>query len=188
MPRGTPLALHGSVRCAAVFASAFLMSCLVTDTIQLPEERNFPPSVISPDDARLEGTSFDQIVVFDVADEEVELVLPVIVRDPNLDQTLEYQLWLDFTGNNVNALVSDGTLSPVGAFERSTTMRIPATRLVPAPSCHRVELLVTGAFDRGTRFRDPVEPGDLSQTVWWVRVIDSINNPGGNAIDLSSCP
>jgi hypothetical protein len=189
--KGTQLAQRLVVRAASA-ASAMtclaMMGCLVTDTIELPEERNFPPSVLTISDPG--EPSVDRIVTFDLADAEPELVLPLVVRDPNVDQVLEYQLWLDFEGNNLSALVSepDARISATGTLERSTMMRIPAARLAPAPSCHRVELLVTGEFDGGVRLRDPVEPGDISQTVWWIRVIDSVGNPGGNAIDLSSCP
>ncbi|MCB9603119.1 MAG: hypothetical protein H6721_31285 [Sandaracinus sp.] len=175
------------MRAAFLTAACLAMGCLVTDKVELPEERNFPPSVVTM--AAEDAPTIDRIVTFDLADGLPQLELPVVVRDPNVDQSLEYQLWVDFEGN-VSALVSDrdARIAPTGTLERSTTLRVPATRLTPAPSCHRIELLVTGEFDGGTRFRDPVEDGDISQTVWWVRVIDSIGNPGGNAIDLSSCP
>lgn len=194
--RGTRLALPTGVRAVSTSAAGLVTGCfmacwagcLVTDKVELPEERNFPPSVITL--AAEDAPTIDRIVTFDLADGEPQLELPVVVRDPNVDQSLEYQLWLDFEGNNLSALVSDrdARIAATGTLERSTTLRIPATRLTPAPSCHKVELLVTAAFDGGVRFRDPVEPGDISQTVWWIRVIDSVTNPGGNAIDLSTCP
>jgi len=199
--KGTRLAQSAGVRAASTSAAGWVTSCfvtlamacfatgcLVTDKVELPEERNFPPSVITL--AAEDAPTIDRIVTFDLADGEPQLELPVVVRDPNVDQSLEYQLWLDFEGNNLSALVSDrdARIAATGTLERSTTLRVPATRLTPAPSCHKVELLVTAAFDGGVRFRDPVEPGDISQTVWWIRVIDSVTNPGGNAIDLSTCP
>ncbi len=180
--------MRAALTAAGLAMGSWMTGCLVTDEVSLPEERNFPPSVVS---GAAEGEpTLDEIITFDVADGEPELVIPVLVRDPNVDQPLEYQLWVDFEGN-LSALVSDpdARIPPMnGALERSTSLRIPATRLTPAPSCHKVELRVTAEFDGGARFRQPVEPGDISQTVWWVRVIDSVGNPGGNAIDLSTCP
>ncbi|HJL50296.1 MAG TPA: hypothetical protein RMG45_30820, partial [Polyangiaceae bacterium LLY-WYZ-15_(1-7)] len=110
-----------------------MSSCLVTEKVQVPEEVNFPPSVVSAPDAFELGTSLDQIVTFDLATDGPQLELPIIVRDPNVDQELVYEVWVDFTGTNLGARIQEATpISAMGVLERSLTVRIPATELAPS--------------------------------------------------------
>lgn len=167
-------------------APCLLMSCLVVDPVEVPEEVNLPPSIMSTSEAAMAGTSLDRIVVVDVGDGSQDLQLPVLVRDPNREQDLEWQLWLDFTGTNLDALVASGTIEQTGQMDRPMTFTVPFDRLLPAERCRRVEVLVTSRFDGGTNFRGPVEPLDIAQAVWWVRVIDS--EAGLTNVSLESCP
>ncbi len=168
-----------------MLVSIAAMGCLVTDKVSVPEENNFPPSIISPPEARAQNVALDQIVQVHLPDETgTELNLPVLVRDPNMNQTLERQVWIDFSGSNLDALLpeDDRRVLPTGTLERSMTIRIPLVRLTPG--CHKVELRVTSNFDGGANFREPVEDGDIAQAVWFIRVTDETVQ----TVEMGNCP
>ena len=167
-------------------------SCLVTENGQVPAEENLPPSIISAPQARSLGVALDQIVDINLSEfEGSELQIPVIIRDPNVDQTLEYQLYVDYQGN-IDALVRSGDIEPLVsaeengkfAFERPRTFSVEVVELGQPGRCHRIELLVTSEFDRGVSFREPVLPGDIAHAVWWVRLTDETNL----TVEMDTCP
>ena len=171
-----------------------LMSCLVVDPAQIPEEDNLPPSIVTGETARTEGVSLGQIIEIDIATfEGSELTIPVIVRDPNLEQVLEYNAYVDFEfENDLGALVAGGTIPPSGeaceqeqCLERLFDLQVPITELGDAPSCHKIELLVSSRFLRQGAFRQSAEPTDNARAVWWVRTIDSVN--GDTIGRMDSC-
>lgn len=177
---GTGVAsLKSPVRSFFYALAPLLMSCLVTDKIELPEEQPFPPSIVSPPDAV--GLSLDEIIQLDRDTAPTELAIPVIVRDPNVDQELELRFSLDpsdprsnfdvITQANNNTIIANGTI------ERSLTLRIPTSRL--ALGCRKLELLVSAGFNEF----EPRIMGDIDQAVWWVRVVDAANP----SVDLGSC-
>ncbi len=175
------------MRCLPLAGLPLFMSCLVTEPIQIPEEVNLPPSIMSAPEARAMGTALDQIVVFDEGDGAMEQEFQVVVRDPNADQSLEYQIWVDFNGS-LDSLVGSGTIEPTGTMDRSFAFTVRSDKLGPAAACRKVELLVSTEFDFNidTMLRQPVEALDIAQAVWWVRVIDT-GEVDRQAIDLDSC-
>ena len=172
--------------------STILTGCPVTDQIELNREPNFPPSIVSPPTARDMGRSIEQIVRLNMSDPEVgtEVVLPVIIRDGNVDQDLEYRVFVDSVtvGRDVRGWIGEGNISPTATIERSLDVRISLMELggldvgLNQPGCHRVEILVSSAFDN---VRDVEIPGDLGTGVWWVETIDPDN--GFDTVDMSSC-
>ena len=177
-------------RLALLLMPLVLMSCLVTDNAQIPEEGNLPPSIVTGETANTMGVGLGQIIQIDLDTfEGSELSIPVIVRDPNLDQTLEYNAYVDFEGS-IASLVAGGTIQPSGeaceqdqCLERFFELQVPITEL-PAGECHKIELLVSSRFSREGAFRQSVDPTDNARAVWWVRAADSMTT----SVELGSCP
>ncbi|MDH5492232.1 MAG: hypothetical protein OEY14_09785 [Myxococcales bacterium] len=165
------------------------MSCLVIDTIEPPLEENFPPSIANDPSAwdAIPPTPLDSIIKVDLSELErqaiSELKLYVQVRDPNLHQDLNFQLFLDYP--EALEWIADGPpIAATGELTRHVELTVDLTRLSPPGRCHKLELLVSAAFDSRSRIREPLEPGDLAQAVWWVEVTDDTNP----TVDISTCP
>ncbi len=183
--RGTCIAWNSTMARISL-ALVICMGCLVTENAQIPEEPNYPPSIVSAPEAAELGVALDQIVRINLDEfEGSELVLPVVIRDPNLNQPLEFQVYLDFNGNPFETVISEpnSVVAPTGMLARSLSVRVPRMRLIPG-SCQKVELRVSSQFENDPiLFRNPVEPEDFDQAVWWLRVVDS-ESP---LVDLDSC-
>lgn len=181
---------------ALIACLALVTGCLVTESAQIPDEDNLPPSIVSGDSARTMGRALDQIIEVDLAefDEGSELTIPVIVRDPNLTQTLQYNAYVDFEGNPGGTLIREGTIMPSGeadcgaplCLERLFNLNVPITELAPAGFCHKIELLVSSQFSGGASFRQGLDPVDIAQAVWWVRTTDSRDSTF--IVEMSTCP
>lgn len=179
------------MRLALFMIPLVLMSCLVTDNAQVPEEGNLPPSIVTGETANTMGVGLGQIIQVDRDTfEGSELTIPVIVRDPNLDQTLEYNAYVNFEGS-LSALVAGGDIPPSGeacdqeqCLERFFDLQVPITEL-EAGDCHKIELLVSSRFQREGAFRQSVEPTDNARAVWWVR---SIGDGAASTVEMASCP
>ena len=156
---------------ALVALVATLMSgCLFTDTIDFPDEVNYPPSIV----AAPGGLPMNRIAHIDRSTATSDdLTLDVIVRDPNEDQTLRYRVFVD--DDTFDKLpVLDGDLAPLGTVDRHTIIRLPLEALGVAGRCHRVELIVTSAFSpSGTALREPATPGDVDDASWWIELTDA---------------
>ena len=173
---------QGVVRAFALLGSLFLMSCLVTNKIEPVVEANLPPSIVSAPDAEF---PLNEIIRLNRDDVAGELELAVIIRDANVDQTLQIQVFVDYVDNPLTALVPqppDNEVAGTGTFERSVTIRIPVDRLGDPGRCHRVELDVSTEFERFQR--EPVESGDSHTATWWVSLTDS-EFP---SVDMGTCP
>lgn len=168
----------------ALLLSLVLMSCLVVDDAQIPEEGNLPPSIVTGETARTMGVGLGQIIQIDLAEFEggSELSIPVVVRDPNLEQALEYNAYVDFESeNDIGALVAGGTIPANGELERPFVLQVPITEL--PTGCRRIELLVSSRFLRESAFRTPADPVDIARAVWWVRSKDETDP----VVDMDTC-
>jgi hypothetical protein len=163
--------------------------CLVLDNAQVAPEEPVPPSVVDSDviSDQLGGPiSMSRVITIDLdspmfTGPSAELRLPVIVRDANVLQDLEYILIVDSTeAQPLGRYLDSKRLSQSGTFEREIELVIPISALAPAPACRRIELFVSGEFSVTT----PATPGDLDTGVWWIKVIDLASQN----VDLSSCP
>ena len=188
---GTSLAgyLLRGVALAAALCS--MTSCLVTDPVDFPQEENFPPSIVSAARAREMGVALDQIIrVVVPPDRSGELVIPVEVRDPNVEQDLDYIWLLDFRAdlsvNVLNDLEDDSTLFGIenGPEVRDLELNVPLRELGSTGSCHKIELLVSSQFSSVVNPREPEQPGDIAQAVWWVHLTDAENTE----VDMGLCP
>lgn len=164
-----------------VFASTCLMSCLVTDSIDNVQPVNFPSSVVSTPDAFY---PLNKIVEVDSDEMLEELEFDVIIRDANVKEQLEIQVFVireDGSSSDVLQQLNN-TIPPTmtESVERSTTIRVPVANLGD-PGCVKIELLVSQQF---LSRRMPVDEGDVHSSVWWV----ALTAPDGAAIDMRDCP
>lgn len=181
-----------------IFALLFT-GCLVTKKIDFEEEVNVPPSITSARGAASLGTALGQVVRINFglngADPLGSTDFPVIVRDPNVKQTLQWQVFLNFSlaaltpndpGSFEGSLIDNNVLPPSNdnAIDRELTFRVPHTRFRETGACYKVELLVSSDFKDVFPNREPVQDGDLASAVWWVGVTDD----NAQVVDLSRCP
>jgi hypothetical protein len=160
--------------CVSLGASAPISGCIATNTIEFEPAENFPPSIISQPLAEFPLNEIAQINLDDPLPpgEAGEMPLEVIIRDPNFDQTLEYRIFLDAPEPPAaERPIEEGEIGTTGFLERPRTFAISYDELAPG-ECHKIELVVVGAFANFVG-RRPVEEGDVDQATWWVEVIDA---------------
>lgn len=153
-----------------------LMSCIVTDKIDLPVEDNVPPTVTSCPEAGT--TSIDQIITLNIDEEtragNTELVFQVCIQDANVDQDVELLLFVDSTPE-LTVLPKQGQrVEPSGMLQRQVEIRLPFTDLGAVGVCHKVEMRVSGRFD-SLNVGSPIEVGDEGQAFWWVALSDDMS-------------
>ena len=156
----------------AVALTASLIGCITTSPIEFSEEENFPPSAVSQENAQYPLREIGMLNLDDPVDVP-ELPLEVVVRDPNVDQTLEYRLFLDSpTPPGTEIPIDDGTIEPTGATERERVFTVPYDALAPG-ECHKIELTIVGSFASFVQPRLPEEEGDIDNRTWWIEVTDT---------------
>jgi hypothetical protein len=169
-----PLSMLFFASGAALSTCTIASGCVAADTIEFQAEQNYPPSIVSELNAEFPLNEIGQINLDDPV-EPREMPLQVVVRDPNLDQTLEYRIFLDAPEPPaVERPIQEGVIDPTGFVERPTTFTISYNDL-PAGECHKIELVVVGMFASNVEQRRPVEPGDVDEVTWWVEVVDADN-------------
>jgi hypothetical protein len=160
--------------CVALAAGFTAAGCVTTNPVEFSPEENYPPSVISQANAEYPLREIGQLNL----DESLETDLPldVIVRDPNVDQTLEYRIFLNSsTPPGTEFPIDDGTIEPQGgSVDRPTTFNIPHSILAPG-ECNKIELVVVGSFAGFVEPRRPAQAGDVDDRVWWIEVTDTDN-------------
>jgi hypothetical protein len=157
----------------SVSLGALSTSCIAGRPIEFSDEENFPPSIISEVDAEYPSREIGQLDL-DAPVESPELPLEVVVRDPNIDQTLEYRMFLDATNppSNTDIPIEQGVIEPTGDVERPRTFTVPYVDLIPGV-CHKIEITVTGRFAGFIEPRRPEIEGDIDNRTWWVEVTDA---------------
>ncbi|MCS6857108.1 MAG: hypothetical protein NZM37_05305 [Sandaracinaceae bacterium] len=176
------------------------MACITQD-IQFNPPSNFPPSIEVPLGAsgpeirplnELIRLRADEIAGGGDAGPMNTLRWEVIVRDPDVDQELQYLIFVDYQrGVTIFPTVS-GFIPPVSAGAQDRRVR-PLRVQVPLrgevlsrPGCHRIELLVSQRFRLvdGIPSREPVMSGDIGTATWWV----ATQAREGDPVDMTGCP
>jgi hypothetical protein len=178
----------------AVASGTILPGCL-TQNVQYEVPRNYPPSIETPDTAQFPLNSVIQIpseltVAGDGgADVSSVIRLQIDVRDPNLEQRLEYRVFVDFDPAmpRIDAFqpIPPASLTATDRLTRRVEILVPVTQLGRSNErrCHRIEVLVSSAF-QSVGLRSPVEPGDLASATWWVaRQDEGIST----VVDMRNC-
>lgn len=157
----------------SVALGALCASCIAARPIEFSEDENFPPSIISAVDAQYPSREINQLDL-DAPVESQELPLEVVVRDPNIDQTLQYRIFLDSTNppSNTDIPIEQDEIDPSGEVERPVAFFIPYDLLLPGV-CHKLEVTVSGGFAGFVEPRRPLIEGDVDNRTWWVEVTDA---------------
>ena len=186
-------------RCAVVLGSGTLLPACLTQNVQYDLPRNYPPAIESPDTALFPLDS----VIRNPTDLEIEgdggittltfIPLSVEVRDANLDDRLQYRIFVDYDPLTRPTIADLGDIPPASQMaadrvRRSLTVNLPVA-LVSSPGCHRVEMRVSRGFEGQ---RSPAEPGDLATATWFVVTPtppppDCMCAPASPTIDLTEC-
>ncbi|MCB9707385.1 MAG: hypothetical protein H6714_01170 [Myxococcales bacterium] len=148
--------------------------CLVLDRHDRPRETNYPPSIASAANAiHPQG----EIVRVEPDSDNLEVVFEFVVRDPNIDQPLEYRVFLDrVVALGLTGLIEQDVIQPVNSVERAYQFNVGRDRLLGKP-CTKVELLVAGEFEPNENV--PVSEGDMDTATWWVTSVSTL--------DLADC-
>ncbi len=185
--------LHGIA--AAFVWFSMLLGCL-TQNVQYEVPRNYPPSIETPDTAQFPLNSIIQIpgeltVAGDGGTDVSNVIrLQLEVRDPNLEQRLEYRVFVDFDPMmpRIDAFqpIPPASLTATDRLTRRVEILVPVTQLGRSNErrCHRIEVLVSSAF-QSVGLRSPIEPGDLASATWWVARQDE---DVSTVVDMRNCP
>jgi hypothetical protein len=157
-----------------VVLSACGLDCVVANPIEFNPDENIPPCISSQPEAEFPLNEIGRINLDDPTPTP-EMPLQVLILDANRGQTLQYRIFLDSGPPPPSEIpVLSGEIPSDGFLERPRTFLIPYELLAPG-ICHKIELVVAGAFAGFVEPRRPVEPGDVHEVVWWVEVIDAEN-------------
>lgn len=178
-----------------VAVGLFMTGCLVTDERTFPEEVSCPPSLVTPSGAnhplnQIVDIVLDEMPVGDDAGvpTSATTTFDLQVRDCNENQELRWQAFLDFNPNfssQRSLPFADGRLIANGSETRTLQVTLDHAQVAEnAPACHKVEVLVSGRFDFGTRTREPLEPGDLGVAVFWL----GVKNTASDVVNMEACP
>jgi hypothetical protein len=164
------LSLRALFGASAVLALGLLgAGCLITERVEFQELENFPPSIASAPGA---SHPLDRILRVELDSEGSgdggleAILLEVDLRDPNVNQPLQWVLTIDETE------YARQTADANGQTSRRLVLEVPAQRLRPVGECHRVELLVSSEFSFSNPPR-PVTEGDIASAYWWVEATDA---------------
>lgn len=177
--RGIRLAHFRRVR-ALLCAPFLLMSgCLVTESIEFPVEEDFPPIIDSRTTPAI-GSLLEVRQLEDGVRSPEVVQINAVIRDLNVTQTLEYTVQID-QPNVGQTTFEPGTILENDRRElRNLSISIPANEFPVGPSCSRVDLTVTGAFEITNA---PEDDRDIAR--WWVEVVPENDEV---RVDVSACP
>ena len=165
----------GMVYFASSLALAALASgtgCVATSPVEFDSAENYPPSVVSEPTAEYPLNRIGELDL-DEPVESPELRLEVVVRDPNLDQTLDFRMFLD-SPPEPEIPFTDGEILPSGFVERPKILFVSYDLLTPG-ECHRIEHDETRAFASDVAPRRPAEARDVDEATWCVEATDTDN-------------
>lgn len=173
-----------------------LSACLITEEPSFQEPENRPPSLESVPDP----TPLNRVVILedpgsgggggDAGMPITTLTFRARVRDPDPNDTLVGYVWVNWQPNAGVKRIEDLDFTVRGPFPpdgQPVSFLLPVSTLAPAPSCNRVELRMSRAFQPEGGIsdlpREPDEPGDLGTATWWVFAV-----PRGEDVDVRTCP
>lgn len=174
---GTDVALPRRVRALPLLAALATLptGCLIPQHVQIDPPGNTPPSIF---DLSARPAGYHPIGGhIDRSDLEgpdggipTSITLEALVRDPDVDESLEYQVWVNYPATPLSItrvqdfVDADDDDDPT---VRRFRYELPLSA-VSATACSRVELFITGGFSARGELRDPIVEGDLGTATWWV--------------------
>lgn len=196
--RGIAIAVSRAAVTAAAWAlPAIALSGCITQDLRFVPPTNFPPSIEVP-----VGGAYPLDEVIQIRADQLggggdagpinTLVFDLEVRDPDVDQELQYLVYIDYQRGitlfpNVTGFVQPAPASQTNRRARMQRLLIPVRdSLLREPGCHRIEVLMAERFriEDGVPTRDPIVSGDLGTATWWV----ATQATEGDAVDMTGCP
>lgn len=180
----------------ALLACPLAASC-VTQNVHFEPPDNYPPSIETPES--LPGVQFRLGTVIRLSEVEAagatdagaapdEIELRIEVRDPNVDERLNYRVFVNFdpTIPGPGLEVDQNVILPDSQFpiaRRPDPIRVRIAD-VETQACSRIEILVVGedGFRRAPNQRQPNLEGDLATATWFV-----IDDRDGRNVSFSQC-
>lgn len=168
-------------------ALATVPGCLIPQHVQIDPPGNTPPSIV---DLSARPTGYHPIGShIDLGDLEGpdgglpnSITLEALVRDPDVDESLEYQIWVNYPATTLSITRVQDFVDADSDDDRTVRhfrFELPLTA-VSGPPCSRIELFITGGFSSRGDLRDPIVEGDLGTATWWVVQDDTVL--------VSTCP
>lgn len=149
----------------------------ITESIRFEPPANFPASIESTPTAAHPLNRVITLVPVDISDGGTRDFQPfdlaVVVRDPDVDQSLDYLVYVDGRrgGGDDGGDVPRATSGDRRFRELTIRTRDAVFEELRVPGCHKIEVLVSEAFMPGTPV--PVTAGDLGTAVWWVATAEN---------------
>lgn len=178
-------------------SSPFALAGCITQDLQFVPPSNFPPSIEVP-----AANAYPLDEVIRLRADEIggggdagpinTLRFDVLVRDPDVEQELQYLVFVDYQRGVTLFPSSTGFVQPAPSSAsdrrlRSLPVQVPVRgEALSRAGCHRVELLVSQRFriEEGVPTREPIATGDLGSATWWV----ATQATEGDAVDMTGCP
>jgi hypothetical protein len=178
-------------------SSPFALAGCITQDLRFVPPANFPPSIEVPatnaypldEVIRLRA---DQIGGGGDAGPINTLRFDVLVRDPDLEQELQYLVFVDYQRGVTLFPSGQGFVPPAPSSASDRRFRSQPVQVqvrneaLSRAGCHRIELLVSQRFrlEEGVPTREPLIDGDLGTATWWV----ATQGTEGDAVDMTGCP
>jgi len=169
----------------------------ITQDLQFVPPANFPPSIEVP-----MGGAYPLDEVIQLRADEIggggdagpinTLRFDVLVRDPDVDQELQYLVFVDYQRGVTLFPASQGFSQPAASSASDRRVRLVPVQVpvlgqaLSRAGCHRIEMLVSQRFgiEDGVVTRDPIVAGDLGTATWWV----ATQATEGDSVDMTGCP
>ncbi len=169
---------------AVALTSIAIPACIFGEPARFEAPREYPPSIES---AATASNPINRVVVWvpTAAGDDAggrDLTFEVEIRDPNVDQVLQYKVYVDYDAATPPEPILFDDVPRVTSGDRT---RRPLSFTVPPglvqdEGCHRVEMLVSGNFRRVGR--EPLNAGDIGTATWWIATTS------GDVVDMRGCP
>lgn len=172
-----------------------IMGCLVTDKVELTLQPNTPSALYQPTALAADEPSVQSIYEIDLDTFPfAEINLRAIIYDPDIDQTLDWKVFLDFDPDNPTGPIDFDTVGPSDAetpewrFDLDSDEILIGVSELGGTGCHKLELRVSSEFESSFPGYEPAGSSDpvpdVGAMIWWISVTDAANP----TVDISTCP
>ncbi len=176
-------------------AGMLFMGCLVTEKVELTLQPNTPSALYQPTALAADEPSVQSIYAIDLDTFPFsEINLRAIIYDPDIDQSLDWKLFVDFDPDSPTGPIDFDTVAPSEGEDPEWRFDLDSDELLVGVSelggagCHKLELRVSSEFESSFPGYDPAGVADpvpdVGALIWWVSITDAANP----TVDISTCP
>ncbi len=184
--------VHARPRMTSVscfWAGALILQACIFQNPHFESASNYPPMIATNSTSPFPLNRVIRIRADQVTGGTARALQFVVdVRDPDVDQVLHGELFVDsdprFVSFTIQPVPSVRGTADSGSMADRTLRSLAFTvqgTFLSEPTCHRIELLVSGGFQENSR--EPVENGDVAQATWWVATQDA----QGSSVNMRNC-